>query len=158
MTNETTNTIESTKVVYSKIMERYERHEKNAARHWARLEKDYCWNYSCYSLTLYEEKYNMQLLKDLISAINDNDLNDTDDYSAEFHIDNVFTSCIKSLKYFLKDVQNVRSQSSNNLSNECSTIEYKCKMQMLEYVTALQVLLKSECDEKALEAFFIATL
>lgn len=130
-TNETTNTIDPYKVVYSKIMERYDQHQKNAERHRAALE---------------EEKYKMKLMNMLICDIND--VTDVDDYNAEYgnveyHLDKVFTSCIQSL---------------NNLSKECSTIEYKCKMQMLEYVTALQKLLKSECDEKALEVFFISTI
>lgn len=156
MTTESTNTAIATEVVYGKIMEMYAQHEKKADRFMAYLEKDFIEAYASYSQELYEHKFMMKLIKRLVSEIND--VTDADDYNGEYHFEQVFTRITNALTSFVSDTQNIRSQSSNPLYNECSTIEYKCKVRMLQLIKAWQTLLKSECDENALNVYFFNTL
>lgn len=156
MTTESINTANATEVVYGKIMEMYTQHEKKADRFMTYLEEDFIEAYASYSQELYMHKYMMKLIKRIISDINN--VTDADDLNGEYHFEQIFIGITNALTAFVSDTQNIRSQTSNPLYNECSTIEYKCKVRMLQLIKAWQTLLKSQCDENALNVYFFDTI
>lgn len=155
MTQESTNTANEVRdnfeIVYAEIMARYEVHEKTAERYMGYLEEDYLRYYSQYAEPLYKHKYMMQLLKDVVSKINSE--TDVDDYNAEFHFRNVFDELIERVGRWLRNPNNIRAKSNNQVHNECTTIEYASKVEMLHLLTAWSTLLHSECNEDAIRTY-----
>jgi hypothetical protein len=151
MITETITTDKACKLVYSKICERFERHQKTAARWSKNIDKDYLNNYPTYSLDLFQEKYMMKLVEQLCEAIRN--APDTKEGIGE-----AFTRAIASLSFQLRDVSNLRSKSSNSVYNECTTIQYACKVEMVEFIKALATLLNSDCGEDAICIFNLNTM